>query len=258
MSMLCDPADSTLLIIDHAGAADAVDPRCRDRDPALRPARHGGARARHPRHRHRGEPRRPGPAGARGRGALRHHRSPSSTSRRPPRTASCRACRKGRNTFVVAGCEAHVCVMQTVAGLLDAGHAVKWVADAVGSRHPHNRLAATERARRPGRRHRDDRDGDLRVAAAPASIRSSGSCCSWSADAAGRPSAAGRDDDPAPHPSGHQRLGLGDRALERHLLGHQLERAADRGRGPAAPRRCGAARSAPSRCRCRRASRRAG
>jgi hypothetical protein len=37
--------------------------------------------------------------------------------------------------------------MQTVAGLLEAGHAVKWVADAIGSRHPHNRLAATERAR---------------------------------------------------------------------------------------------------------------
>jgi len=57
---------------------------------------------------------------------------------------------RGRNTFVVAGCEAHVCVMQTVAGLIDAGYSVKWVADAVGSRHPHNRLAATERARRHG------------------------------------------------------------------------------------------------------------
>ena len=56
----------------------------------------------------------------------------------------------GRNTFVVAGCEAHVCVMQTVAGLIDAGHKVKWVADAVGARHPHNRLAATERARSIG------------------------------------------------------------------------------------------------------------
>jgi hypothetical protein len=40
--------------------------------------------------------------------------------------------------------------MQTVAGLLDAGHSVKWVADAVGSRHPHNRLVATERARKLG------------------------------------------------------------------------------------------------------------
>ena len=56
----------------------------------------------------------------------------------------------GRNTFVVAGCEAHVCVLQTVLGLLEAGHAVKWVADAVGSRHPHNRSLATERARAHG------------------------------------------------------------------------------------------------------------
>ncbi len=56
----------------------------------------------------------------------------------------------GRDTFVIAGCEAHVCVLQTALGLLDAGHAVKWVADAVGSRHPHDRLAATERVRRAG------------------------------------------------------------------------------------------------------------
>jgi nicotinamidase-related amidase len=56
----------------------------------------------------------------------------------------------GTEEVVVAGCEAHVCVLQTVIGLLEAGHAVKWVADAVGSRHPHNRLAATERARRAG------------------------------------------------------------------------------------------------------------
>ena len=56
----------------------------------------------------------------------------------------------GRDTLVVAGCEAHVCVLQTVIGLLEAGHAVKWVADAIGSRHPHDRLAATERARKLG------------------------------------------------------------------------------------------------------------
>lgn len=56
----------------------------------------------------------------------------------------------GRNTYVVAGCEAHVCVLQTSIGLLEAGHAVKWVADAIGSRHPHNRLAATERMRALG------------------------------------------------------------------------------------------------------------
>ncbi len=56
----------------------------------------------------------------------------------------------GRNTLVVAGCEAHVCALQTALGLMAIGHAVKWVADAVGSRHPHNRLAATERARAHG------------------------------------------------------------------------------------------------------------
>ena len=55
-----------------------------------------------------------------------------------------------RNMFVVAGCEAHVCVIQTVAGLIEAGHNVKWVADAVGSRHPHDRDAATARARSMG------------------------------------------------------------------------------------------------------------
>lgn len=56
----------------------------------------------------------------------------------------------GRNTLVVAGCEAHVCALQTALGLIDAGHKVKWVADAVGSRHPYNRLAATERVRAHG------------------------------------------------------------------------------------------------------------
>ena len=55
-----------------------------------------------------------------------------------------------RNTLVVAGCEAHICVLQTVAGLIEAGHAVKLVADAVGSRHQHDRLAAIERARAIG------------------------------------------------------------------------------------------------------------
>ena len=55
-----------------------------------------------------------------------------------------------RNTLVVAGCEAHVCVFQTVAGLIEAGHAVKLVADAIGSRHPHDHLAAIKRARAIG------------------------------------------------------------------------------------------------------------
>lgn len=52
-----------------------------------------------------------------------------------------------RRTVVVAGCEAHVCVLQTVVGLIQSGYDVKWVDDAVGSRHPHDRVAAGARAR---------------------------------------------------------------------------------------------------------------
>lgn len=57
---------------------------------------------------------------------------------------------QGRDTMVVAGCEAHVCVLQTVAGLLGEGYRVKWVCDAIGSRHVHNHEAATARARDMG------------------------------------------------------------------------------------------------------------
>ena len=56
----------------------------------------------------------------------------------------------GRETLVVAGCEAHVCVMQTVARLLEKGRPVKWVSDAVGSRRAFDRDAATARARALG------------------------------------------------------------------------------------------------------------
>lgn len=51
----------------------------------------------------------------------------------------------GRQQLVVAGCEAHVCVLQTVLGLLDAGRKVFVVNDAVGSRLPDNRLTALQR-----------------------------------------------------------------------------------------------------------------
>jgi nicotinamidase-related amidase len=51
---------------------------------------------------------------------------------------------------VVAGVEAHVCVLQTVADLLDTGHRVVVVADAVGSRDPANRDAALDRMRAHG------------------------------------------------------------------------------------------------------------
>jgi nicotinamidase-related amidase len=51
---------------------------------------------------------------------------------------------------VVAGVEAHVCVLQTVLDLLDAGRRVVWAADATGSRDPADRAAAIDRARRHG------------------------------------------------------------------------------------------------------------
>ena len=51
---------------------------------------------------------------------------------------------------VVAGVEAHVCVLQTVADLLAGEHRVVVVADAVGSRDPANRDAALQRMRAHG------------------------------------------------------------------------------------------------------------
>lgn len=55
-----------------------------------------------------------------------------------------------RNDLIVAGCEAHVCVLQSVLGLLGRGYHVRLVADAVGSRVPFNRQIAMERARAAG------------------------------------------------------------------------------------------------------------
>lgn len=49
------------------------------------------------------------------------------------------------HSLVVAGCEAHVCVLQTVLGLLSEGRKVFVVRDAVGSRHPDNKAVAIER-----------------------------------------------------------------------------------------------------------------
>jgi nicotinamidase-related amidase len=56
----------------------------------------------------------------------------------------------GQGQVVLAGCEAHVCLLQTALGLRSAGHAVWLVADASGSRTARNHALAMERARAAG------------------------------------------------------------------------------------------------------------
>lgn len=56
----------------------------------------------------------------------------------------------GRRHVVVAGCEAHVCVLQTVAGLMNRGLAVTLLADAIGSRNPLDRDTAIARLSQAG------------------------------------------------------------------------------------------------------------
>lgn len=51
---------------------------------------------------------------------------------------------------VIAGCEAHVCLLQTALGLLDAGHRLRVVETACGSRRPSDREAAMWRLRAAG------------------------------------------------------------------------------------------------------------
>lgn len=51
---------------------------------------------------------------------------------------------------VIAGCEAHVCMMQTALGLLQAGLKVWVVAEASGSRTAENHRLAMQRLRRAG------------------------------------------------------------------------------------------------------------
>lgn len=56
----------------------------------------------------------------------------------------------GAGQIIVAGCEAHVCVLQTVLGLLGSGHRVGVAGDVIGSRDPADREAAIARARQHG------------------------------------------------------------------------------------------------------------
>ena len=56
----------------------------------------------------------------------------------------------GASEIIIAGCEAHVCVLQTVLGLLGSGRRVVVAADATGSRDPFDRAAGIDRARQHG------------------------------------------------------------------------------------------------------------
>lgn len=60
------------------------------------------------------------------------------------------ATENGRDELVVLGCEAHVCVLQTVLGLLHRQRRVKLVSDAIGSRQAGDKAAAIERAHAAG------------------------------------------------------------------------------------------------------------
>lgn len=55
-----------------------------------------------------------------------------------------------RRTILVAGCEAHICVLQTVIGLIGLGYDAALVSDAAGSRKPADHHAALRRARAHG------------------------------------------------------------------------------------------------------------
>ncbi len=55
-----------------------------------------------------------------------------------------------RSLIVIAGLEAHVCVLQSALGLQQAGYQIVVVADAISSRTPANRDAALQRLRENG------------------------------------------------------------------------------------------------------------
>lgn len=56
----------------------------------------------------------------------------------------------GDASIIVAGCESHVCVLQSALGLLDAGRRVYVARDAVGSRQPEDKETAIRRMARHG------------------------------------------------------------------------------------------------------------
>ena len=56
----------------------------------------------------------------------------------------------GRRQVVVSGMEAHVCVLQTVLGLIEGGYQPVVAADAIASRQPSSRKLAISRMRQHG------------------------------------------------------------------------------------------------------------
>merc|ERR1712000_634003 len=52
----------------------------------------------------------------------------------------------GRKQVVICGTEAHICVLQSALGLLEAGYKVFWLSEAAASRRPEEALLARERA----------------------------------------------------------------------------------------------------------------
>lgn len=57
---------------------------------------------------------------------------------------------EGRQHIIIAGCETHVCMMQTALSLIDAGYKVWVVADATGSRNEFDRDVALDRLSHSG------------------------------------------------------------------------------------------------------------
>lgn len=55
-----------------------------------------------------------------------------------------------RKQVLVAGIETHICVYQTVAGLVEMGYAVQVVADAVSSRSPDNKAIGLQKMQAAG------------------------------------------------------------------------------------------------------------
>ena len=71
---------------------------------------------------------------------------------------------RDRRDVIVAGCEAHVCVLQTALGLLREGRRVFAVRDALGSRRAESERDGNSPNGAEWRRDRDQRDGDIRMA----------------------------------------------------------------------------------------------